>query len=718
MSVRLTDRSFQYPVGIAENMLVEAGKFTFPVDFVILDMEEDSKVPLILGRPFLHTADAVIRVKQRQLNLGVGTERINFNIDSAMKHSYSNDDTCFSIDVIDEILEEYFDALLDEGSKILYSIEGTLLEEEIFAEFDEFMAMTVDENSNSESDTKDAPFEKITINTNYKIKTSLEEPPTDLELKPLPDKSWNMRMPFGLCNAPATFQRCMLAIFHDMIEESVEIFMDDFSVFGNSFDTCLNNLDKMLQRCKDAHLVLNWEKCHFMVKEGIVLGHKVSSAGLEVDKAKIDVISKLPPPTNIKSIRSFLGHAGFYRRFIKDFSKIARPLTKLLEKDTPFEFDDECRRAFESLKEKLTCAPVIVSPNWNLSFELMCDASDFAIGAVLGQKDGKTFHPIYFASKTLNSAQQKYTVTEKELMAVVFAFDKFRSYLILSKTIVHTRNHTVLVDIDHGGVCSSLSLPRTLKRLLSLSQEIVQLISLGLISNSLVISHNVRNKSILRVLRIIIVILPEHPSETMVFHNEDGNPARANIKQALGYLKMEMEMGNSNFDVLVGMDRLSKRKFVIVCHEKVVEIPLEGSRKLRVQGERTLGAAKALMNAKVDEPKVGDISVVRDFVDVFPEDLSGLPPQRQVEFRIDLVHGATSVAKSPYRLAPLEMQELSEKLRELQDKVLELLRKEKLYAKVTYLRFIANFSKIVKTLTSLTERNQKYEWGAEREEAI
>ncbi|GJX44495.1 hypothetical protein Tco_0261171 [Tanacetum coccineum] len=179
-----------------------------------------------------------------------------------------------------------------------------------------------------------------------------------------------------------------------------------------------------------------------------------------------------------------------------------------------------------------------------------------------------------------------------------------------------------------------------------------------------------------------------------------------------------ISLNRGSFDVIVGIDWLSKRKFVIVCHEKVVEIPLEGSRKLRVQGERTLGAAKALMNAKVDEPKVGDISVVRDFVDVFPEDLSGLPPQRQVEFRIDLVHGATSVAKSPYRLAPLEMQELSEQLRELQDKVLELLRKEKLYAKVTYLRFIANFSKIVKPITSLTERNQKYEWGAERKEAF
>ncbi|GJZ24732.1 reverse transcriptase domain-containing protein [Tanacetum coccineum] len=160
ISIRLADRSFQYPVGIAENMLVEVGKFTFPVDLVILEMEENSKVPLILGRPFLHTADAVIRVKQKQLNLGVKTERMILNIDSAMKYSYSNDDTCFSIDVIVKILEEDFDALLDEGSKILYSIEGTLLEEEIFAEFDELMAMTADENSDSDSDTEDPPFEK------------------------------------------------------------------------------------------------------------------------------------------------------------------------------------------------------------------------------------------------------------------------------------------------------------------------------------------------------------------------------------------------------------------------------------------------------------------------------------------------------------------------------------------------------------------------------
>nr|GFB77629.1 reverse transcriptase domain-containing protein [Tanacetum cinerariifolium] len=168
-------------------MLVEAGKFTFPSDFVILEMEEDSKVLLILGRPFLHTADAVIRVKQKQLNLRIRTERMIFNINSAMKHSHSNNDTCFSIDVIDEILEEDFDALLDEGSKILHSIQGTYLEKEIFTEFNEFIAMTADENSDSEFYTEEPPFEKITINTNYKIKTSLKEPSTDLELKNLPD---------------------------------------------------------------------------------------------------------------------------------------------------------------------------------------------------------------------------------------------------------------------------------------------------------------------------------------------------------------------------------------------------------------------------------------------------------------------------------------------------------------------------------------------------
>nr|GEU37257.1 reverse transcriptase domain-containing protein [Tanacetum cinerariifolium] len=160
---------------------------------------------------------------------------------------------------------------------------------------------------------------------------------------------------------------------------TMKVFMDDFSIFGNSFENCLSRLDKMLQRCEDTNLSLNWEKSHFMVKEGIVLDHKIYKNEIEVDKAKVDVIAKLPHPTTVKGIRSFLGHAGFYRRFIQDFSKISRPMTHLLEKNTPFIFSEYCIKAFQLLKKKLTEAPILIAPNWDLPFELMCDASDFAI---------------------------------------------------------------------------------------------------------------------------------------------------------------------------------------------------------------------------------------------------------------------------------------------------------------------------------------------------
>nr|GEU52303.1 retrovirus-related Pol polyprotein from transposon 17.6 [Tanacetum cinerariifolium] len=155
----------------------------------------------------------------------------------------------------------------------------------------------------------------------------------------------------------------------------MEVFMDDLSVFGNSFETCLSYLDKMLKRCEDTNLCLNWEKSHFMVKQGIVLGHKISKNGIEVDKAKVDVIAKLPHPTTVKGVWSFL--------------------------------------------QKLTKAPILVAPDWDLPFELMCDASDFAIGAVLGQQKTKHFQPIHYPSKTMTDAQAHYTMTEKELLAVV-----------------------------------------------------------------------------------------------------------------------------------------------------------------------------------------------------------------------------------------------------------------------------------------------------------
>ncbi|GKD84070.1 reverse transcriptase domain-containing protein, partial [Tanacetum coccineum] len=204
--------------------------------------------------------------------------------------------------------------------------------------------------------------------------------------------------------------RCMMAIFHGMIEETMEVFMDDFSVFGDSFSSCLSYLDKMLKR-------------------------------IEVDRAKVDVIAKLPHPTSVKGIRSFLGHAGFYRRFIQDFSKIVWPMTHLLEKETPFIFSKECIKAFNILKKKLTEAPILVAPDWDLPFEIMYDVSDYAVGAVLGQCKNKHFQPIHYASKTMMDAQAHYTTMEKELL--VYAFEKFRPYLVLSKTIVYT-DHSAL----------------------------------------------------------------------------------------------------------------------------------------------------------------------------------------------------------------------------------------------------------------------------------
>ena len=162
-----------------------------------------------------------------------------------------------------------------------------------------------------------------------------------------------------------------------------------------------------------------------------------------MDKAKVDVIEKLPPPTNVKGIRSFLGHAGFYRRFIKDFSKIAKPLSNLLNKDTSFNFDAECLNVFNLLKTSLVSAPIITAPNWELDFELMCDASDYAVRVVLGQRKNKIFHSIHYASKVLNEHQVNYATTENKLLAIVYALEKFRSYLIGSKVVVYT-DHAVI----------------------------------------------------------------------------------------------------------------------------------------------------------------------------------------------------------------------------------------------------------------------------------
>nr|GEZ87839.1 reverse transcriptase domain-containing protein [Tanacetum cinerariifolium] len=488
--------------------LVVVGKFYFPADFVILDFVADPRVPLILGRPFLSTAHALIDVYEGEITLRHDDQSLTLKCGDTPSIFYNNLKSLNKVDLIDATCEEYSQAVLGFTDDVSTEVSSPSYEPIVSSSLQNLTPFDASDNEewpviiakDLSSDEKtnllnvlktqkkaiawkltdikgiDPEFcsHKILLKEKHSLKVQSQRRggmavikndeneliPTRLvtgwivcidyrklneatrkDHFPLPFMDQMLERLAGneyycfLDGFSGYFQipRCMMAIFHDMIERTMEVFMDDFFVFGNSFSTCLTNLENMLKTCEDTKLALNWEEGHFMVKEGIVLGHKISKKGIEVDKAKIEVISKPPHPTTVKGIRSFLGHAGFYRRFIKDFSTISRPMTHLLEKNSPFIFSNECIQAFRTLKDKLTEAPILIAPNWDQPFELMCDASDFAVGAVLGQRIEKHFRPIHYASKTINQAEANYTTTEKEMLAVVYAFEKFRSYLIMNK---------------------------------------------------------------------------------------------------------------------------------------------------------------------------------------------------------------------------------------------------------------------------------------------
>nr|GEU57371.1 reverse transcriptase domain-containing protein [Tanacetum cinerariifolium] len=546
MTLELANRLISRPIGVAKDVFVKVGKFHFSADFVVVDFDADPLVPLILGRSFLKTERALIKVYAGELTLRVNNEAVTFNLDQTSRYSANyNDMTVNRIDVIDMACEEYSQEVLG-LSDVIESGNPTLYYDQIVStsyptltlfgdidflleEVDDFLALK-DDSISSEVELKDLPphLEYAFFEGNDKFPViiskdlSVEEKAAlikvlkshkqaiawklfdikgidpefytheilmedDFEpavqhqrrvnpkihdvikkevlklldaglIYPISDSPWvssvhcvpkkggfivvkneeNELIPTRLVTGwrvcidyhklneatrkdhfPLPFMDQMLerltgneyyffldgfsGYFYISIDpkdqekphsrvlterlptKMMEVFMDDFSVFGNSFETSLSHLDKILKWCEDTNLCLNWEKSHFMVKEGIVLDHKISKNSIEVDKAKVDVIVKLPHPTTVKDIRSFLGHVGFYRRL--DFSKIAWPMTHLLKKDTPFFFSNECIEAFQTLKKKLIKAPILVSPDWDLPFELMCDASDFAIGMSSQQKN-------------------------------------------------------------------------------------------------------------------------------------------------------------------------------------------------------------------------------------------------------------------------------------------------------------------------------------------
>ncbi|GJV61263.1 reverse transcriptase domain-containing protein [Tanacetum coccineum] len=266
MSIQLADRSLKYPIGVYENLLVKINKFIFPVDFMVFKMDEDELVLIILGRPFLVTARVVIDVYERKLSLRVGSEIITFNIGKLMKSKYPRDNYfhCADQTVVPKkggmtVVKNEKDERIPQRTVTGWRVCIDYCKLNDATRKDHFSLPFIDQMLEHQEKTTHCPYGTFA----YK---------------------W---MPFGLCNAPATFQRCMTAIFHELIKDNMEVFMDDFFVFASSFDHCLKNLEKMLKRCEETNLVLNWKKCHFTVKEGIVLGHKVSGSRIEVDKAKI-----------------------------------------------------------------------------------------------------------------------------------------------------------------------------------------------------------------------------------------------------------------------------------------------------------------------------------------------------------------------------------------------------------------------------------------------
>nr|GEW15364.1 hypothetical protein [Tanacetum cinerariifolium] len=377
MTLELADRSISRSVGVVEDVFVKVGTFHFPADFVVVDFDANPQVPLILGRSFLKTIRALIDVFEEY-----SQEVLGFSDVIASGNLTPHYDPIVSTTSLTLTLFGNSDFLLEEVDAFL-----ALEDDPTLPEVDQSYVDTEGDILLLEAFLNDDPLLPLQIKKIICLKF--------VELKYLP--------PHLECAFLEGNDKFPVLIGKDLSVEEKTSLITVLKSHKRAIAWKLSDIkEKMLKRCEDTNLCLNWEKSHFMVKEGIVLGHKISKEGIEVDKAKVDVITKLPHPTIVKGIRSFLVHAGFYRRFIQDFSKIARPMTCLLEKDTSFLFSKECVEAFQTLKRKLTKASILIAPDWDMPFELMCDAIDFAIGAVLGQRQEKHFRPIHYANRVFN----------------------------------------------------------------------------------------------------------------------------------------------------------------------------------------------------------------------------------------------------------------------------------------------------------------------------
>nr|GEX90419.1 reverse transcriptase domain-containing protein [Tanacetum cinerariifolium] len=400
---------------------------------VIVDFDVDPRVPQIVGRSFLKAKRALIGVYDGELTLRVNNEAITFNLDQTSRYLANyNNITANQIDIIDKACKEYsqevlsfsnvitsgnptpyYDPIVSTSSPTLTPFgDSDFLLEEVNA----FLALKDDATSPKVDHSYYDPKGDVLL---------LESFLNDDQSLPLPNQGMylpQVRKKLKICEAKNdkySIDEPPEVELKDLPPHLEYIFLegdDKFPVIIAK-DLSVEEKSALITVLKSHKHAIAWK-----LSDIKVLVHKISKNGIKVDKTKDDVIAKLPHPTTVKGIHSFLGHAGFYRHYIQDFSKIAWPMTRLLEKDTSFFFSKECVEAFQTFKIKLTEAPILVAPDWDLPFELTCDASDFAIGAVLGQQKTKHFQPIHYASKTMTDAQDHYTTIEKELLAVVLKY--------------------------------------------------------------------------------------------------------------------------------------------------------------------------------------------------------------------------------------------------------------------------------------------------------
>nr|GEZ70745.1 reverse transcriptase domain-containing protein [Tanacetum cinerariifolium] len=497
MVLELADRTISKPTSVAENVFVKVGKFYFPADFVILDFVADPRVPLILGRPFLSTAHALIDVYKGEITLRHDDQSLTLKCGDTPSISYNNIETLNKVDLIDATCEEYSQAVLGFTDDVSNEVSSPIYEPIVSSSsqnltpFDEIDFLFLEE-ADAFIETDDEPISSNIDATYYDPKEDILILEALLNNDPEPlsnqkDFFPTLHKDLKVDLIDATCEEFSQAASDFLLLEEADAFIaiDDEPISSNIdatyydpegdiliLEALLNNdpelklneatrkdhfllpfMDQMLERLagNEYYCFLDGffgyfqipidpkdqEKTMFTCPYGtfaykrmpfglcnapgtfqrcIVLGHKISKKGIKVDKAKIEVISKLPHPTTVKGIRSFLGHAGFYRRFIKDFLKFSRPMTHLLEKNLPFIFSNECIQAFRTIKDKLIEAPILIAPNWDQPFEII---------------------------KTMNQAETNYTTTEKEMLAVVYAFEKFHSYLIMNKSIIYTDHSTL-----------------------------------------------------------------------------------------------------------------------------------------------------------------------------------------------------------------------------------------------------------------------------------